>query len=240
MKIENPELAPDGSTPFRMWTLGILTAFAVAMALLESAVVVYARRLYYPENPMELFPLHFLKQYDPVLELSREVATIVMIITVALLAERSKNLTRKFAAFVFVFGTWDLFYYVWLKVLMDWPRTWLEWDVLFLIPMVWLGPWICPALIALLFMIWGAWVLGSPYRLEFTRIGVAVFAIGAIIGLVAFMQPAASVTLQTGPEGLEKLSQYVPGKFWWWLYIPSLLLMAIGFALTKRQIVTLS
>ena len=132
-------------------TLTILTVYAIAMALLESAVVVYIRRLYYPDNPLELFPLQFLNTYDPLLELSREAATVIMILTVALLAERS-SLTRSFAAFVFVFGVWDLFYYYWLKVLIGWPRSWLAWDVLFLTPGVWLGPWICPAMIALLFV----------------------------------------------------------------------------------------
>ena len=63
------------------------------MALLEAAVVVYMRRLYYPANPLELFPLQFLNEYDPLLELSREVATIVMILAVASLAER-RSLTR--------------------------------------------------------------------------------------------------------------------------------------------------
>ena len=97
------------------------------------------RHLYYANNPLEIFPLQFLDSYDTVLELSREAATVSMILTVALLADRSSR-TRTFAAFVFVFGVWDLFYYFWLKVLMGWPRSWLEWDVLFLIPSVWLGP----------------------------------------------------------------------------------------------------
>lgn len=111
----------------------LLTIFAASMALLEAAVVIYMRRLYYPENPLELFPLAFLTSYDPMLELAREISTIVMLITVALLAERS-TLTRSFAAFVFTFGLWDLLYYAWLKVLLGWPREWLEWDVLFWSP----------------------------------------------------------------------------------------------------------
>ena len=235
MTTGNLEFSPAQTSGFRTWTVLILAGFAIAMALLESAVVVYMRRLYYPENPQELFPLHFLKQYDPVLELSREVATVVMILTVALLAERSRSLTRKFAAFVFVFGTWDLFYYVWLKVLMDWPRTWLEWDVLFLIPMVWLGPWICPALIAMLFMAWGGWVLCSTSQLELTRIGVTVFVSGAVIGLVSFMEPAGRVMLNDTSNSINNLSQFMPGKFCWWLYIPGCILMAAGFAMTKRS-----
>ena len=132
-------------------TLTILTVYAIAMALQESAVVIYMRHLYYTSHPLDVFPLQFLNSYDTVLELSREGATVIMILTVALLADRSSR-TRTFAAFAFVFGLWDLFYYFWLKVLLGWPRSWLEWDVLFLIPGVWLGPWICPTMIALLFV----------------------------------------------------------------------------------------
>ena len=204
--------------------LVLLGLYAVAMALLEAAVVVYMRRLYYPANPLELFPLHFLNDYDPLLELSREAATIVMILTVALLAER-RTLTRSFAAFVFVFGTWDLFYYVWLKVLIDWPQSWLQWDVLFLIPSVWLGPWICPAMIAMLFVAWGSWTLLSEREISFNATSLTMFLLGAGLGLVSFMQPAIA-------NGSETLSSYLPGAFWWWLFLPSYLLMAVGLTLT--------
>lgn len=210
--------------------LFLLSSFAIAMALLEAAVVVYMRRLYYPENPLELFPMLFLDQYDPTLEISREVATIVMILTVAFLAGQ-KTLTRKFAAFVFVFGTWDLFYYVWLKVLMDWPRSWLEWDVLFLIPMVWLGPWICPAAISVLFIFWGAKTLMSDRDVRFTPASTATFVIGAALGLIAFMQPPLSVPT-------EELKQYMPGNFWWWLFGISYAMMAAGFLMNKERIET--
>jgi hypothetical protein len=206
----------------------LLTLYAAAMALLESAVVIYMRRLYYPDNPLDLFPLQFLNSYDPILELSREIATIVMILTVALLAERS-SATRSFAAFVFLFGAWDLFYYFWLKVLMGWPRTWLEWDVLFLIPGVWLGPWICPAMIALLFVVWGFWTLRAPNNISFTRRSLTVFVSGALLGLVTFLQPATAVVME---RGVAELSQYTPGGYWWWLFVPGYLLMASGFGMT--------
>ena len=212
--------------------LFLLGTYAIAMALLESAVVVYMRRLYYPDNPLELFPLHFLNDYDPLLELCREVATIVMIVTVALLAEK-RSMTHRFAAFVFVFGLWDLFYYVWLKVLIDWPQRWLEWDVLFLIPSVWLGPWICPTAIAVLFVAWGSWTLLSSREVALTRTSTTMFVIGATLGLLTFMQPAFA-------HGSETLSSYTPGAFWWWLFIPSYVLMAAAFASTIRTALTTS
>ncbi|MEM7457577.1 MAG: hypothetical protein AAF456_24810 [Planctomycetota bacterium] len=230
----NQRIIDDGDRG-RASTLTILALFAIAMALLEAAVVVYMRQLYYPADPMELFPLAFLDSYDPRLELSREIATIVMIVTVALLVER-KDWTRSFAAFVFVFGTWDLFYYVWLKVLMGWPRTWLEWDVLFLIPMIWLGPWICPALIALMFMVWGGRVLLSRQRLVLPLKGLAVFVVGAILGLIAFMQPAGAVMIAEGADWVDAMKQYTPNQFWWWLYGISLVLMGTGFWFTSVAI----
>ena len=202
----------------------LLGTYAIAMALLEAAVVVYMRRLYYPANPLELFPLHFLEVYDPLLEFSREVATIVMILSVALLAER-RSLTRCFAAFVFVFGLWDLFYYIWLKILIDWPRQWLEWDVLFLIPAVWLGPWICPVAIAILLITWGSWALLSHREATFTTSSSAIFVSGAGLGVVTFMQPAVA-------HGAETLSSLEPGPFGWRLFLTSYLLMATGLALT--------
>lgn len=203
----------------------LLSLYSIAMAQLEAAVVVYMRRLYYPENPLELFPMRFLSQYDPTLELSREVATVAMILAVAFLAGQ-KTLTRTFAAFVFVFGVWDLFYYVWLKVLMDWPQSWLEWDVLFLIPMIWLGPWICPAAISVLFIVWGGRTLSSDRDIRFTPASLATFVMGATLGLVAFMQPPLTVPAA-------ELSQYTPGKFWWWLFGISYVMMAVGFAMTR-------
>ena len=211
-------------------TLTILTVYAVAMALLESAVVVYMRHLYYANNPLEIFPLQFLNSYDTVLELSREAATVIMILTVALLADRSSR-TRTFAAFVFVFGVWDLFYYFWLKVLLGWPRSWLEWDVLFLIPSVWLGPWICPAMISLLFIAWGFWTLRSTNDISFTPRSLTVFVTGAGLGLASFLQPAVAVLID---GGIAELSRYTPGSFWWWLFIPSYLLMTCGLGMTLR------
>lgn len=211
----------------------LLAVYAVAMALLEAAVVVYMRRLYYATNPQQIFPLKFLDSYDTVVELSREIATVVMILTVAMLADRQSR-TRTFAAFVFIFGVWDLFYYFWLKVLMDWPTSWLEWDVLFLIPSVWLGPWICPALISVLFIVWGYWTLRPTASVAFTSRSVAVFGVGAVLGLVAFLQPAIAVLMD---GGIASLSAYTPGNFWWWLFALSYLLMAGGLwsAATRRR-----
>lgn len=215
-------------TNMRTRTLLWLTLFAIAMAYIEAALVVHLRHLYYAENPLTIFPLRLFTHTDLAIELMREVATIVMIITVALLAVR--DIGRRFTAFVFIFGVWDLFYYLWLKLLIDWPQTWLEWDVLFLIPWPWFGPWITPAIIALLFTTWGAWVLASNHKPRFTRVSGSVFLIGVVLGLAAFLWPAALLL----PGGEQAFDGYQPGNFPWILYSMGLMAMTTGLIASLR------
>ncbi len=204
-----------------------LTLYAISMAYLETTVVVYLRELYYPENPLQIFPLKILeifRTFNILIELGREVATVIMMLSVAFLVER-KNTTRIFAAFIYQFGIWDIFYYVWLKVTIGWPLSFTEWDILFLIPLVWLGPWICPVLISLLFVVWSGWTLLSNREIRLTKFNIVIFLVGAIIGLISFLQPAFPV-LQEG--GLEIMQHYEPGNFWWGLFIPGYILMVAG------------
>ena len=197
-----------------------LSLFAIAMAQVEASLVVHLRTIYYPDNPLAIFPLSLLSPRDLAIELVRELATVVMILSVALLASRGSAL--RFATFVYVFGLWDLFYYVWLKIMIGWPLAWLEWDVLFLIPWPWLGPWLTPALIALLFVIWGGRAIASGKTIRFSRANTLLFVSGVTLALAAFLLPAVPLLRQ----GEEALRHYQPHAFMWWLYIPGYLLMA--------------
>ena len=201
-----------------------LIIYAVAMAYLEAAVVVYLRELYYPENILEIFPPKLFAPRDVVVELGREVATIVMMLAVAFLAER-RNRVRLFGAFVLQFGVWDIFYYIWLKILIGWPVHWGEWDILFLIPWAWFGPWLTPVVIALMFALWGGWLFWMDGEPELDKGGIFLFIVGAVLALVAFLQPAVPLLLS---GNVERVRQFVPGGFWWWLYIPGIVLMAWG------------
>ena len=206
-------------------TVVCLALFAVAMAHVEAALVVHLRTIYYSGDPTAIFPLELMSHRDLAIELAREAATVVMIACVAALAARGA--LRRFAAFVLVFGLWDIFYYVWLRVMLDWPRTWLEWDVLFLIPWPWLGPWVCPALIAALFTVWGVWILlatSNEGDARFTRAGLATFLAGTALGLASFLMPALPLL----PGGEEAFRGYVPGEFGWAVYGVGLVLMASG------------
>lgn len=208
-----------------------LTVFAIAMAYLEAAIVVYLRGLYYPDDITRVFPLAMLTPAHLLIEIGREACTILMLTTVAVIA--AHGFTRRFAVFCLLMGIWDLFYYVWLKVLIGWPLTWLEWDVLFLIPWIWLGPWICPAVIAMLFIIWGCRVLASPAEFSFSRRQSIIFVAGALLGLASFLWPAADVLFSTGIGGL---AGFMPQQFGWWLYLPGVLLMSMGLPWRERRV----
>jgi len=118
--------------------------YATAMGYLESAVVVYLRELLYPAGfdfPLKTIPGNLL-----IAEVIREFATIIMILAVAILAGRTK--LEKFAYFCFVFGIWDIVYYIGLKAILNWPANFFTMDVLFFIPVVWVGPVLAPVIVS--------------------------------------------------------------------------------------------
>lgn len=208
--------------PPRLRRLLCLTLFALAMAYLEAAVVVYMRILHYPDNPLIIFPMRLLPPSELVVELIREAATLVMIFSVAMLAERGA--LRVFAAFAYVFGLWDIFYYVWLKATLAWPVSWWEWDVLFLIPWPWFGPWISAAAIAFVFASWAAWVLANEGEIRLRRTPTLLFVAGAILSLRAYLQPVYDLL----PLGEAGFADYRPGEFGWFWYLSGVILMVAG------------
>ena len=119
------------------------------MGYFESAVVVYLRAIYYPAG--FTLPLKVMTDHKIAVEIFREAASIIMLISVAALAGR--KFWERFAFFIFSFAIWDIFYYVWLKILLDWPATLFDWDVLFLIPLPWIGPVVAPLSIAFLMLL---------------------------------------------------------------------------------------
>lgn len=119
--------------------------FGIAMGFLEASVVVYLRLLYYPQGFG--FPLIRLPLWVGVVELAREAATLIMLWSVAMLTGRTG--WERFAWFSILFGIWDIVYYIVLWIALKWPASLLTWDILFLIPLIWVGPVLAPVLISL-------------------------------------------------------------------------------------------
>ena len=217
----------DDAGRARRRSIAWLTAYAIAMAHVEAAVVIYLRRLYYAADPLTLFPLEIMPNPDLAIELARELATVVMMASVALL--HGKRGLRVFAAFLYVFGVWDLAYYSWLKLMLGWPVAWLEWDVLFLMPWPWLGPWIAPALVAAAFVVGGARVLLSPAAAERpTRAAVVAFAAGSAIVIGCFLEPGWPLVTGDVPD-----TGYSPERFRWGVFVLGYAIMAAGLFLKR-------
>jgi hypothetical protein len=140
--------------------LTIAIVFGIAFAYIESTVVVYLRTIFYPDGftfPLQMFDITALGKRLTLTEIGREVATLVLIVTAAWLFGRNRQ--ERGAYVLVIFAIWDLFYYVWLKVLLDWPASIMDWDVLFLIPYVWASAVLCPVLVALVMFAFGVTIL---------------------------------------------------------------------------------
>jgi hypothetical protein len=212
------------------WNVVVL--FAVAMAWMESAVVLYLRRLVGRLEPYQARPLPDI--YGLVTpEIIREAATMIMLACVGWLAGRTWR--AKFGYWLLAFGVWDVFYYVFLRMLTGWPRTLLDWDVLFLIPLPWWGPVLAPALIAILMVAFGTLLVRSHGALWPTRSSVAATAVGVALVLWAFMYNALGLILHGATY--ELIRDSLPRSFPWLLFLPGVALMAVPiFDLTSQLI----
>jgi len=164
-----------------------LAVFAVAMAYFEAAVVVYLRELHYPEGFS--FPLKMIERPDLLVEIGREASTILMLLAVAAIA--GKGFYERFAFFLIIFALWDIFYYVWLKVLLGWPAGLLTWDILFLIPVAWIAPVLSPILVSFCLIIGALLILrrlwtGGRFAPNLREWGIATG--GAVLILISYVR----------------------------------------------------
>jgi hypothetical protein len=119
--------------------LSMLAIFGIAMAHLEGVVVVYLRKTLgmsdseSNKGSIEKFPKRYLN-----IEMTREAATIVMLVVIAYLTGGSW--IERGVFFLWTFAFWDLFYYLSLYILIKWPPHLRTIDVLFLIPKPWIAP----------------------------------------------------------------------------------------------------
>jgi hypothetical protein len=174
--------------------LFILTIFSIAMAMLESAIVIYLRELYYPDG--FAFPLSLVTRTVAITEFFREGATLIMLVTIGYLTGRSFN--ERFACFIYAFAIWDIFYYVFLYVIIGWPSSLLTWDVLFLLPAMWTGPVIAPVLTSLnmILLALGIIYFSEKIKSKLTKIEWWLFSIGSLILVGGFMQEFITFLLQ--------------------------------------------
>jgi hypothetical protein len=138
----------------------IVVLFTIAFAYIEAAVVVYLRAIFHPNGfdfPLEIFSVSPIWRKLLLIEIGREAATLVVIFTGSSISARNKQ--QRAAYFLTIFAVWDIFYYVWLKVFLDWPASIMDWDVLFLIPVTWASPVLAPVLVSLVMLAFAVVIL---------------------------------------------------------------------------------
>lgn len=124
----------------------VVIAYGIAMGYLEATVVVYLRAAIESGAVEPAMDPDSIGTFEG-LEIAREAATLVMVAGVGWLAGRSRLERLAWAAVVF--GLWDILYYVGLNLAIGWPSSPDTWDVLFLIPIPWVGPVWAPVAVSI-------------------------------------------------------------------------------------------
>lgn len=219
-----------------------VTLFSIAMGFLETAVVVYLRKIYYPNG--FAFPLTPIHPEIAVTELWREFATLIMLISIGALA--GKNRAERFAYFLYSFAVWDICYYIFLKVFIHWPESLFTWDILFLIPVPWVGPVIAPVIIAATMILFACTIIYFnsyvPVRLKGRE--SLILWIGAIMTIVSFthdfVQRKGGVLL-ANISGTHKLAtdmvDYVPVYFNWYLFLLAEIIILVAYGMYAGRLI---
>lgn len=218
--------------------------FSIAMGYLESAVVVYLRAIMYPKG-FE-FPLATMNEQLALTEIFREAATLIMLLGIGFLVGR--NGSERFAWFIYAFAIWDIFYYVFLKVLLNWPESFMTWDILFLIPTTWVGPVISPVIVSLTMIVFAFLILRANQKQDRVRIFLKEWLLliaGSLVLILAFTWDYSKFVLHyysftelwsIPKEELYGLTaKYIPVSFNWFLFWLGEFIIGFGaFGFWKR------
>ncbi len=189
-----------------------LTIWGLAFGFIEAAVVIYLRKIYYPEGFG--FPAVFAYTDISVVELIREFMTLIIMWAVAEVSYRS--LQAKLAVFMILFGIWDVFYYAVLKFFTKWPENFTTWDILFLLPSPWVGPVWAPILVALSLAVAGVVLLKKHEAGKKLQLDGKFWLFEAVMGLLiitSFLIPGQVVVRNA-----------IPTMYPWYLFLLGYLL----------------
>lgn len=240
-------------TSLQTKTIFLLSIFSIAMGYMEAAVVIYLRRIYYPDGFQ--FPLVPLEASIALVEILREAATIIMLLTAGILSART--ITLRFAHFIYCFAVWDLCYYLFLRIFLDWPASLFTWDILFLIPVPWVGPVLAPCIVSLTMMLLALSIIHFHHSGLAASLKVKEWLLliaGSIVIILSFiwdywryiskLQVTEFSNAISGQHNLfMELKDYVPVDFNWYLFITGecILIFAISafiYRITKGIINT--
>jgi hypothetical protein len=223
-----------------------LTLFSIAMGFMETAVVIYLRKIYYPRGFS--FPLIPIDSGIALVEFYREIATIIMLVGIGIIS--GKNTSQKFAFFLYCFAIWDLFYYIFLKIFIDWPQSLFTWDILFLIPVPWVGPVLAPCIVSVTMIIFMLFIIYLQEKGFDTKIKVRewiLLSFGSAIIIISFIWDyikyvssgnAANTiwTLSSKKSLFFEIATYVPTFYNWSLFSIGELIIIIAILIFINRI----
>jgi hypothetical protein len=204
----------DTRAPEATPSWGALLLLALAFGVIEGLLVVELRVLLDPDGtsfPLVSFPETLLN-----VERAREAATLLLLAASAALA--ASGWVQRFATFLFLFGAWDLVYYVTLRTVTGWPHDPMQWDLLFLLPVAWLGPVYAPVAISVVMLGVGFVTLRNSGRFAVRARHVAAAIVGGAFCIWSFTFDADARALVA-----------IPDRYRWELLIAGILLAAAGY-----------
>ncbi len=221
------------------------TIFGIAFGFLEAIVVVYLRKIYYPDGFS--FPLTILEPQMIQIEIIREFATIIMLATSGWIL--GKSFAERFSFFIFTFAVWDIFYYVALKLFLNWPMSLLTWDVLFLIPITWIGPVIAPIICSagmIIISLIHIFLLENNYKVRFNKYHLILIFAGVIIIIYTFIQDYLDLfnkhnfwkdiaRISERKEFWNVIQNYIPVEFNWGMFFVGCLLIGLSYGSAFRR-----
>lgn len=206
--------------------------FAMAMGLLEAAVVIYLRKIYYPDGfdfPIQPMEIEMIR-----VEIFREIATLLMLLSVAYFT--GNHMLSRFGYFLINFGLWDLSYYAFLKVFLNWPVSLMDWDVLFLLPLVWVGPVLAPVILAGLMVVFGSFLVRTSSKTTLMPREVLMLVVGTLTCLFAFMSDAIQSFIQFDFASWQLFNyQFIPYRFDWFTFSLGTLFILLGVIWFKQR-----
>jgi hypothetical protein len=220
-------------------TLVWLGLFAVAMGFMESAVVIYLREIYYKTGFG--FPLRPVSPFIGKVEFCRELGTIIMLVAAGIISGKTR--LQRFAYFVLAFAIWDIVYYLFLYVALGWPQSLATWDILFLVPVPWVGPVWAPCLLSLLMIVGAVHIILRTEKDPYYFISPVYWWLlisGALVCIFSFMWDYLMFTgakgntwnLASESEMFAEISSYVPTSFNYALFLAGFIPMCLSVTLS--------
>ena len=180
-------------------------------------------------------------------EILREAATIIMLIGVGILSAKTDSL--RFACILFCFAIWDIFYYIFLWLFLGWPQSFFTWDILFLIPVPWIGPVITPCIVSMTMILLASCIFyfhqsGLNTGLKIKE--VIPFSVGSYIIILSFIwnymryinegRSTETANSLSGEHTMfSDILNYVPVDFNWFLFITGESILLLGIIILFKR-----